>query len=65
MDVGRGCYTEKDLRDRLRSLEETYGRDSEDFIAEWEAGRLPYTDDYFVWAGLCHRLGISGGDSER
>lgn len=51
-------YTEGNLRDRLRSFEEMYGRGSEEFIADWEAGRLPHTDDYFVWAGLCHRLGV-------
>ena len=58
MAARRDRYTEEDLRARLRSFEEEYDRDSEGFLAEWEAGRLPHTDDYFVWAGLCYRLGV-------
>jgi hypothetical protein len=58
MAITRGRYTEEDLRARLRFFEEEYGRNSEEFITEWEAGRLPHTADHFVWAGLCYRLGV-------
>lgn len=58
-----GRYTEDELRARLRSFEERYERDSEEFLAEWEAGRLPHTADHFVWAGLCYRLGVPERES--
>ena len=51
-------YTEADLHDRLRKFEAEYGMDSENFLTEWEADRLPHTDELFVWAGLCSRLGV-------
>lgn len=51
-------YTENDLFNRLRAMEQKYGYTSEQFITLWERGLLPYTDDYKIWAGLCYRLGV-------
>jgi hypothetical protein len=57
MDVG--TYTESDLRGRLRAFEAEYDMESEDFVSRWETGDdLPHTDDFFVWASLCSRLGV-------
>lgn len=51
-------YTEDDLRTRLRGFEVEYKMESGDFLSRWETGDLPYTDAFFVWAGLCSRLGV-------
>ncbi len=54
----RKTYTEADLYARLRAFEAEYQMASDEFFARWEAGDLPFTDAYFVWAGLCARLGV-------
>jgi hypothetical protein len=51
-------YTEGDLRERLRGFEVEYEMESGDFLSRWETGDLRYTDAFFVWAGLCSRLGV-------
>jgi len=70
-------YSEQDVYERLRHFERRYGMSSEDFIRLYESSarvagawvyltvpryRLVRVDDAFIWAGLCHRLGIGGGD---
>jgi hypothetical protein len=54
----RGTYTKADLVKRLRAFEDEYDLSSEEFFTKWEAGELPHTDDFFVWAGLCGYLGV-------
>jgi hypothetical protein len=54
----RATYSEAGLAARLREFEREYRMSSNDFFARWEARELPLTDVYFVWAGLCGRLGI-------
>jgi hypothetical protein len=51
-------YTEGELRERLHGFEFEYKMESEDFLSRWETGDLPYKDAFFVWAGLCSRLGV-------
>jgi hypothetical protein len=56
--TGRSIYTESELHARLRRFEAEFEMESEDFLTRWEAGELPRTDAFFVWAGLCSRLGV-------
>jgi hypothetical protein len=56
--MNAGTYTEGELRSRLRGFEVEFEMESEDFLSRWESGDLRYTDAYFVWAGLCTRLGV-------
>lgn len=51
-------YSESVLHARLSHFEAEFGKGSEEFLAEWERGDLPATDEYFAWAGLCNRLGV-------
>jgi hypothetical protein len=49
---------------RLRRFETAFGKQSDEFLAEWERGELPATDEFFAWAGLCSRLRVAERRSE-
>lgn len=47
-----------DARERIASLERSYGMSSEEFYVKWCRGELDCRDDYQLWAALHDLLAL-------